>query len=391
MLAFLNRELKELQRQGLLRRFKTISARDGARVKIDGRWYLSFCSNDYLGLAQHPATRRAMIEATRRFGTGAGASRLMAGTLTPHEELEHALARFKHQPEAVLFTSGYAANLGVITTLVRPNDTIFSDQLNHASLVDAARLTKARLYIYRHRDMGHLEQLLKSTLHTTRYSLRYIITDAIFSMDGDAAPLREIVRLARKYQAYTVVDEAHGTGVLGKHGRGLSEHLGLEDKIDLIIGTLSKALGSSGGFVTGSKDLILYLRSKSRPFIYTTALPPAVCAASLTALRLLKEKPELRRRLWVNTNYLKDRLRKMGFDLRDSETPIMPIMIGNEKKALKIAHHLWNKGLFIPAIRPPTVPKGESRLRITVTAMHTRGDLDRLLDGLNSLQTGLIS
>lgn len=434
MLDFLKSELAELNREGLLRKPRVISALDGARVKIDNKWFVSFCSNDYLGLAQYPALKQAMINATRRFGVGAGSARLLSGTTALHQQLEQAIARFKHtdaahtgEPrphgwDALLFTSGYAANLGVITTLVNKNDVVFCDELNHASLVDAsrcallrsatdhclrqgaARLTKAQLHIYRHCDMAHLETLLRNALRSefippkagphalrstprvyterSECARRFIITDAIFSMDGDGAPLKEIVRLAKKYQAYTIVDEAHGTGVFGRHGRGWCESQGLENKINVIIGTSSKALGSVGGFVAGPQVLIDYIRNKSRPFIFTTALPPGSCAATITALKILRTRPELRRRLWANTDYIKDRLNKMGFNLRGSISPIIPILIGDTKKTVAISQALWAKGFYVPAIRPPTVPQGQSRLRLTITAMHTRKQMDRLLENL---------
>ncbi|MBI4835072.1 MAG: 8-amino-7-oxononanoate synthase [Planctomycetes bacterium] len=402
MLDFVKRELKSLRQAGLIREFKAISAIKGSRVKIGGKWYVSFCTNDYLGLSQHPRVIEAARRALKEVGWGSGASRLMAGTFSYHKELEKEIARFKGAQSALLFTSGYAANLGVITTLVKKDDIIFCDELNHASLVDSARLTKARLYIYKHRDASHLEEGLKKL--SNNYKLKsniYIITDAIFSMDGDAAPLKEITRLAKKYKAVTIADEAHGTGVLGKHGRGLAEHLGLEKQVDISIGTLSKAAGNIGGFVTGSRNFISYLKSKSRPFIFTTALPMPACAAGIEGLRIIRDMPSLRKKLWYNTNYVKERLKKLNFDFRGSITPIIPIMVaaptlrrgeprhsinikgrGNAKKTLAISQYLWNKGLFIPAIRPPTVPHGESRLRITITAMHTRKELDWMLECL---------
>lgn len=374
---FVKHELVRLRAQGLLRGLKTISAIKGARVKIDSKWYLSFCSNDYLGLAQDQSLKQSVYKSVQKFGSGSGASRLLAGTLSCHQELEQAIARFKHAEAALVFTSGYIANLSVITTLISKNDLIFCDELNHASLVDSARLTKAKLYVYKHRDMNDLETGLKKA--RSKKGRRFIITDAVFSMDGDLAPLLSITRLVREYHAYTIIDEAHGTGVLGEHGRGAAEHFGVEKKIDIIIGTLSKAGGSLGGFVTGSRKLMSYLASKGRPFIYTTALPPAVCAAGIQGLRLIQSRPDLRKRLWDNTQYFKSQLRVRGFDLRGSATPIIPVMIGSEKKTLHIANALWKKGFFIPAIRPPTVPKGQSRLRLTFTALHTKKHLDQLL------------
>jgi 8-amino-7-oxononanoate synthase len=387
MLNYLTKELDKLNKEGLLRKPRVISAIKGSRVKIDNRWYISFCSNDYLGLTQSPEVKNAMVQATKKFGAGSGAARLLAGTTLLHHSLEQELARFKRTDDALLFTSGYAVNLGVISTLIKKDDTIFCDELNHASLIDASRLTKANLFIYRHRDMAHLEQLLIKAQRPTLNAQRYIITDTIFSMDGDGAPLREIVRLAKKYHAYTIVDEAHSTGVFGRHGRGLAEVLGLEKEIDIIVGTSSKALGSVGGFVTGSQTLIDYLRNKSRPFIFTTALPPGVCATIITSLKILRtaQGKKLRAKLWENTDYIKSRLQKMGFDLRNSISPIIPILIGDAKKTVAISQTLWKKGLFVPAIRPPTVPQGQSRLRIVINAMHTRKEMDLLLSSIKTI------
>ncbi|MFC1524765.1 8-amino-7-oxononanoate synthase [Planctomycetota bacterium] len=383
-MEFINRILEELNQDGLIRGFKTITAVKDARVKIAGRWYISFCSNDYLGLSQHPVLVRAAIQATRKMGSGSGASRLLAGTLKYHRQLEESLAKFKQVRDALVFTSGYIANLAVITALINRHDRIFCDEFNHASLVDAARLTRARLFVYKHRDMDDLGKKLKVKRQKAK-SRKFIITDTVFSMDGDIAPLPDIVRLAKRYNAYTIIDEAHGTGVLGKRGHGTAEHFGVEKDIDIIIGTFSKALGSLGGFVTGSHKFITYLKTKSRPFIYTTALPPGVCAAGIAGLKVIKTQPFLRERLWQNTNYIKQQLRAKGFDLRGSETPIIPILIGSTKQTLKIADSLWRKGIFLPAIRPPTVPEGQGRLRLTITALHTRTELDKLVILLSKL------
>lgn len=389
MLDFINTELAALKSAGLLRQFKTVSSIDGARVKIDGKWYISFCSNDYLGLSQHPGLRRAAKAAIDRFGVGSGASRLMAGTLALHRDLEKEIACFKGAQDALLFTSGYAANLGVITALVKKGDTLFCDELNHASLIDASRLTGARLFIYRHKDAKHLEELLLKTRNPKseiRNSQSYIVSDAVFSMDGDLAPLKEITALAGKYKASVILDEAHSTGIFGSNGRGLGDHLGLVDRIAVNIGTLSKAVGGLGGFVTGSREMIAYIRTKSRPFIFTTALPPAVCAANIAALKIIRTKPELRKKLWDNTNYIRE---KLWSQIRNSQSsirnlpfasPIIPIVIGDTDKTLKVSQYLWSKGLFIPAIRPPTVPTGMSRLRISISALHQKEHLDKLAD-----------
>ena len=384
---FVNQAIDRLRQDGLLRSIKTITAIKASRVKMGSRWSTSFCSNDYLGLAQHPILRQAMIQATREFGSGSGASRILAGTLKYHRQLEEAVAQFKRMADALIFTSGYVTNLGVITPLATKDDWVFCDELNHASLVDAARLTKARLFIYKHRDMNDLEKKLKkSGVRSQRSaSRRFIISDAVFSMDGDIAPLPDIVKLAKQYGTYTIIDEAHGTGVLGPKGRGATEHFGLEKEVDIIIGTFSKALGSIGGFVTGNKKLMTYLRSKSRPFIYTTSLPPGVCAASLAGLRLVQTKPILRQQLWDNTRYLKSQLISRGFDLRDSATPIVPIIIGNAHKSLAVADALWRQGIYLPAVRPPTVPPEQSRLRLTVTALHSKKDMDTLVTTVTRL------
>ncbi len=378
----MNAALADMARKGLIRDFKTITAVKAARVKIARKWYISFCSNDYLGLGQHPALARAMIKATRVMGSGSGASRLLAGTLRYHRELEISLARFKGVEDAILFTSGYIANLAVVTALVNKDDYIFCDEFNHASLVDAARLTKVKLFVYKHRDMDDLEKRLRKVRGKGK---KFIITDTVFSMDGDIAPLPDIVRLAKRYKAYTIIDEAHATGVLGKSGRGAAEYLGVEKDIDIVIGTLSKALGSLGGFVTGSKKLIGYLKTTCRPFIYTTAHPPGVCAAGLAGLRLMQRDRRLRKRLWDNTDYIRGRLLGEGLDLGDSATPIIPILIGSTKQTLKVADSLWRKGIFLPAIRPPTVPEGQGRLRLTITALHTMAELDKVVTQLSRL------
>jgi 8-amino-7-oxononanoate synthase len=386
MLDSFSSELTLLNHAGLLRKPKVISALKGARVKISGKWVVSFCSNDYLGLAQHPAVKKSMIRAVKKFGSGAGAARLLSGTTALHQKLEESIARFKRCDDAILFTSGYTANLGVITALIRKEDALFCDELNHASLVDAARLTKARLHIYKHRDMAHLESLLRKSAVRRQKSSLYVISDAIFSMDGDGAPLKDLVRLAKKYRAYTIIDEAHGTGVFGRiSAGGWCEEQGLEKQVDVIIGTASKALGSVGGFAASSQTLIDYIRNKSRPFIFTTALPPGSCAATITALKILKSRPELRRRLWTNVSYIKKLLKKIGLNLRGSIAPIIPIMIGDTQKTAAISQALWKKGFYAPAIRPPTVPQGQSRLRLTITTMHTKTQINGLIKALKAL------
>lgn len=374
---FLSKELQEIKEKGLYRDLRIITGPQEPRVIIEGRECLLFASNNYLGLANHPRLKKASQEAIERYGVGAGASRLISGTMELHTRLEERIARFKGRESAILFSSGYLANLGVITSLVGREDVVIVDRLNHASIIDAARLSFAKLLVYPHRDMSRLERILE---RCQAYKRRLIVTDSIFSMDGDLAPLPEIVSLAKKYQAFVMIDEAHATGVFGRKGRGAEEHFGLEGEIDIVMGTLSKAIGSLGGFVTGSQRLIEYLRNKARSFIYTTALPPGVCAASMAGLDLIENEPLLRERLWQNVRYIRDGLLRMGFDLMGSETQIIPILIGGVGKTMEISEYLFSQGIFIPGIRPPTVPEDRCRLRMSLMATHTREDLDRLLE-----------
>jgi len=378
VLKFLEEELKRLKEAGLYRSLKTISKTDGRTIEINGKQYLNFCSNNYLGLANHPKVIEAAQAACKEFGAGSGASRLISGNLVLHEELESKIARFKGRESAIVFPTGYMANLGVITSLVDEKDTIIIDRLNHASIIDACRLSKAKLQVYPHKDTQALEKALQKS---EKYQHRLIVTDSIFSMDGDIAPLAEIVRLARKYEAITMIDEAHATGVLGKTGRGIEEYFGVEGEVDIVMGTLSKALGSLGGFVAGSTELIDYLINKARSFIYTTALPPSACAATIAALEIIEAQPELVDKLRINSRLLKGKLAISSSD----DTPILPIIIGDPKKTMKISHLLFEKGYFISGIRPPTVPENESRLRITVSTTHSKEDLDCLASSLQEL------
>ncbi|PIS30138.1 8-amino-7-oxononanoate synthase [Candidatus Saganbacteria bacterium CG08_land_8_20_14_0_20_45_16] len=360
MLEFIEGELTAIKEAGLFRELKTIEKISGAKVTIAGKEYLNFCSNNYLGLAGHPKVKAKAIEAINEFGFGAGASRLICGNTTIHEKLEAKLAKFKNREAAIVFTTGYMANLGTITALVDENDTIIIDRLNHASIIDACKLSKAKLQVYPHLDMKALENILQKS---GMYKKRLIVTDHVFSMDGDIAPLDQIAQLAKKYQAITMIDDAH---MVGK-GRGAGEG------IDVVMGTLSKALGSLGGFVCGSQKLINYLRNKARSFIYTTALPMAACAAAIAALEVIEEGPERLKTLWENIKYF------------NAETPIIPIIIGDATKTMEIAQKIFEQGILVSAIRPPTVPKGQSRLRITISAMHSKEDLACLASLLQPL------
>lgn len=381
MLEFINQELESLKKSGLYRELKTIEKIDGSRITIGGKELINFCSNDYLGLSQHPKIKERIIEIVRDFGVGSGASRLICGNTYIHELLEQKIANFKKREAAIVFPTGYLANIGAITSLVDENDTIIIDRLDHASIVDACRLSKAKLQVYKHKDMTALEAILRKS---PKYRRRLIVTDAVFSMDGDIAPIKEIVELGKKYDAITMADYAHATGVIG-----------IEGEVDVAMGTLSKAIGSLGGFVAGSFELIDYLRNKARSFIYTTALPPAVCAASIAAFEVIEEEPELTRNLRMNSRFLRAEISRINSTyfkngtetlvLGSMETPIFPFIIGDAEKTMKISQQLFEKGILASGIRPPTVPQGESRLRITVTAQHTKEDINCLASLLQEL------
>ena len=346
---------------------------------LGNRRVILLSSNNYLGLSTHPAVVEAAVAATRQYGAGSGASRLVCGTLPPHEELETALARFKGTEAALTFAAGYLANISVIPALIGKDGLILADRLCHASLIDGCRLSGATFRVYHHRDMDHLEQLLarrpsaKSTL---------IVTDGLFSMDGDIAPLMDIALLAEQYEAAVFVDDAHGTGILGRTGRGTLEHCDVESRMPYHMGTLSKALGSAGAYLVGSAAFIAYLVNTCRAFTYTTAPPPASAAAGTAALRVIEQEPERRARLWHNRERLAQGLRGLGFQLNASESPIMPIIVGDPDRAVNLAQALLMSGVYAPAIRPPTVPPATSRLRLTITSEHKAEHIDHALAAL---------
>lgn len=368
--------LQQLDTQSLTRRLHTLGSATGPTIQFAGRTVILLASNDYLGLATHPDVIQAAILATTQYGTGAGAARLVCGTLPPHTELERAIAAFKQTPSALVFGSGYLANLGVIPSLITRGRLIFADRLCHASLIDGARLSGADLRVYRHRDLNHLESLLKRT-SPGRPAL--VVTDGLFSMDGDLAPLPELAALAERFGATLYVDDAHGTGVMGQSGRGTLEHFGVEDRIPFHMGTLGKALGSSGAYIAGPTDMIQYLVNTSRPFMFTTAPPPASAAAACAALTVLQQDPSRRARLWRNRDHLFAGLTRLGFHLTESASPILPILIGQAEKALAFAEQLLAQGVYAPAIRPPTVADGSSRIRVTITAEHSPEQIDLAL------------
>lgn len=375
---FILDELRELKALNLLREYKTIEGAQGPYVYINGKSYLSFCSNDYLGLANHPKIKQAAIDSIHQYGWGAGASRLVSGTMTLHQELEKKIAEFKGTEAALLFPTGYMANLGALCAFVSKGDIVVGDKLNHASIIDGCRLSGATFRIYPHKDVSQLESLLQ---RSSGYRRKLVVTDSVFSMDGDTAPLTEIAGIAKKYDAILMVDDAHATGVFGKQGKGLIEHYSLEGKIDIVMGSFSKAIGSVGGFIAGSKPLIDFLKNKARPFIYTTALPPAVCAASLTGLTLIQEDASLINRLWKNIACLKSQLSKFMNTITIG-SPIVPIILGSAEETLSASQKLYHYGIQIPAIRPPTVPPDTSRLRISIMATHNEYDIKRLTETL---------
>jgi len=376
-------EINRLESEGLLRRPVCIESSNGGRITINGSEFINFSSNDYLGLSRHPEIVSSAKGALDRYGVGSGASRLLSGTYEPHERLEERIARFKGTEKAIVFNTGYAANTGVIPAIAGDETLIFSDELNHASIIDGVRLSKAERRIYRHRDLNHLETLLKESLGLARVQRRLIVTDTVFSMDGDIAPLKEMVFLSRKYSAILMIDEAHATGVLGETGRGGLEYFGIVSERVIQMGTMSKAIGCYGAFVAGSEDLINFLLNKSRSFIYSTSLPPVIIEACIKAFDIIESHfKDLRERLWRNRDRLYKGLKDLGYDTLDSQTPIIPILVGDVRSALDLAGHLYKNKIFAPAIRPPTVPEGRCRIRFSVSAVHGKKEIDLLLDCL---------
>jgi glycine C-acetyltransferase/8-amino-7-oxononanoate synthase len=363
--------LDELKSLGLYRRMRMVSGPQGPRVVLDGKPVLLLCSNNYLGLADHPRVREAAADAAMRWGAGAGASRLVSGNMTLHRRLEERLATFKGTQSALLFGSGFLANLGIVPALARRGEIVFSDELNHASIVDGCRLSGAETFVYRHADLDHLAWGLRNA--DGRAAL--IVTDGVFSMDGDVAPLEEIVELARHFDVRVMVDDAHGTGTIGPSGRGAVAEAGLDGEIDVIIGTLGKALGSYGAFAACDHAMTRHLVNSARPLIYSTGLPPSAAAAAMAALELLQEQPRRVERLADNAAALRDELAREGFDVSGAETQIVPLIVGDAGLAMRICEAALEQGVFAQAIRPPTVPEGTSRLRLAVMASHTRGEL----------------
>lgn len=373
--------LADLAQGGLLRRRRAVQAADGPILSVDGRRYLAFCSNDYLGLAQHPALAEAACRGAQRYGVGAGASALISGHSEVHEALEARLARFVRMPRALHFSSGYMANLGILPALAGRGDTIFSDALNHACLIDGARLSRAKVEVYPHADLDALERMLAAS----DTGGKVIATDAVFSMDGDLAPLPGLLALAEHYDAWLVLDDAHGFGVLGEGGRGTPAHFGLASPRIAYMGTLGKAAGVYGAFAAGSESLVEWLLQRARSYIFTTASPPLLACAVMASLDLIEREEERRARLRLLIDRLKEKLEGLPWRLLPSETPIQPLIVGDNRAALELAEALRARGLWVPAIRPPTVPEGSARLRIALSASHEMHHVDELAAALREL------
>ncbi|MDM7995562.1 MAG: glycine C-acetyltransferase [Acidobacteriota bacterium] len=375
-LQFISDERARLEREGLLVNVRTIESPQGAWIAVDGKRVLNLCSNNYLGFANHPQLKQAARQAIDAFGVGPAAVRSIAGTMTLHTELEKKLAQFKRVEAAISFQSGFNSNVATIPALVGKEDLIFSDELNHASIIDGCRLSGAPIIRYAHCNPASLEQKLKEHYPAGTACRALIITDGVFSMDGDVAPLPALVELAEKYNAMIMVDDAHGEGVLGEGGRGAVDHFHMHGRVDVEIGTLSKAFGVIGGFVAGKKIIVEHLRQKGRPFLFSSALTPADVAACSAAIDILESSSDLVQKLWSNTRYFKQRMKDAGFDIGVSETPITPVMLGDVKVAQEFSRRLFEQNVFAMAIGFPTVPMGKARIRVMISATHSEQDLD---------------
>ncbi len=374
-LNWIQEELQTLQNSGLYNRIRTISSPQGAWLVVDGKRVLNFCSNNYLGLANHPQVVAAAAKAVETFGVGPAAVRTIAGTTDLHMQLESRLAKFKGVESAILFQSGFNANVGTIPALVGREDAIFSDELNHASIIDGCRLAGSRIVRYAHCDPNDLERAFHD--EKGKYGRALVVTDGVFSMDGDVTPLDKIYTVAEKYDAILMVDDAHGEGVLGKGGRGIVDHFGLHGKVDVEVGTLSKAFGVVGGVVAGNPLVVEWLRQRGRPFLFSSAMTAPDTAACLAALDILEASTELVDKLWENTRYFKAELQRLGFNTGQSVTPITPIMLGEAPVAQQFSRELFENGVFAMAIGFPTVPRGKARIRVMISAAHSRPDLDK--------------
>jgi glycine C-acetyltransferase len=394
-LAHLTAVLDDLRAKGTHFRLRILDDQQAPVCHYDGREVINLASNNYLGLANHHKLIEAAIAATREFGVGSGAVRTIAGTMRIHMELEEKIARFKNVEACVVFQSGFAANAGTVSAILGKEDFILSDELNHASIIDGARLSRAKIKVFRHKDAAHCEELLNEIAGEPGHKL--VITDGVFSMDGDIGPVDKLAALAEKYGAIMMVDDAHASGVLGRNGRGSIDHFGMHGRVDVQVGTLSKAIGALGGYVCGSKDLIDYLYHRARPFLFSTSHPPSVAATCIAAFDMLEQEPERIARLWANTRYFQDELRRAGFNIGGlntpaTETPITPIIVGEGRLAMEFSRALFDEGVMGTGIAFPTVPEGKARIRLILTSEHTQLQLDRALETLERVakQMGIL-
>jgi glycine C-acetyltransferase len=377
-LGYLTEQLEAWRKAGTYQRLRVLESACEPLSRVDGREVVNLASNNYLGLANHPKLVEAAVEAAGKYGAGSGAVRTISGTMSIHMELERRIAQFKHTEACVVFQSGFAANAGTVSAILGPEDHIISDALNHASIIDGCRLSRAKIHVFPHKDTATAAKILQGLEGTAGHKL--LITDGVFSMDGDIGPLPALVEIAERHGAIMMIDDAHSSGVLGRNGRGTVDHFGLHGRVDVQVGTLSKAVGVLGGYVCGSRDLIDFLYHRARPFLFSTSHPPAVAAACLRAFDILESEPERIERLWDNTRHFKTALKNAGFDTGQSETPITPVMVGEAKTAHAYSAALFENGVFATGIGFPTVPEGKARVRTIVTATHTRDMLDRAAD-----------
>jgi glycine C-acetyltransferase len=387
-LSHLTTVLNELRANGTHFRLRILDDQQAPVCHYDGKEVINLASNNYLGLANHPKLIEAAISATKAFGVGSGAVRTIAGTMRIHMDLEEKIARFKNVEACVVFQSGFAANAGTVSAILGKDDFILSDELNHASIIDGARLSRAKIKVFHHKDMAHCEQLLKEVAPEPGKKL--VITDGVFSMDGDIGPVDKLALLAEKYGAIMMVDDAHASGVLGRNGRGSVDHFGMHGRVDVQVGTLSKAIGALGGYVCGSRDLIDYLYHRARPFLFSTSHPPSVAATCIAAFDILEQEPERIERLWENTRYFQRELKQLGFNIGGvttpaTETPITPIIVGEGRAAMEFSRALFDQGVMATGIAFPTVPEGKARIRAILTSEHTRGQLDRALETIGAV------
>ena len=387
-LSYLADQMNELRQKGTHFALRVLEEPQMPECVFDGKRVINLASNNYLGLTTHPKLREAAIAATKKYGVGSGAVRTVSGTMSIHMELEEKIARFKNTEACVVFQSGFAANAGTVSAILGKDDFIISDELNHASIIDGARLSKAKILVFRHKDIAHAEERLKEVEGQPGHKL--IITDGVFSMDGDIGPLPALCDLAEKYGAIMMIDDAHSSGVLGRNGRGTVDHYRVHGRVDIQVGTLSKAIGGLGGYVCGSKDLIDFLYHRARPFLFSTSHPPSVAATCIAAFDVLEQEPELMDKLWANTRFFKKELGLLGFNIGGSitpasETPITPIIIGEGRLTMEFSRELFNEGVFTPGIAFPTVAEGKARLRTIMTATHTQDQMTKALEILKKV------